>query len=58
MAGDALLSIDGQSVTGLRHLIGLLTAKGAGTTVTLSLVRGGSVIERSVALGERPRRQC
>ncbi|MEO0603652.1 MAG: PDZ domain-containing protein, partial [Myxococcota bacterium] len=58
MAGDALLSIDGQSVTGLRHLIGLLTAKGAGTTVTLSLVRSGDVIERSVALGERPRRQC
>ncbi|MEN0067896.1 MAG: trypsin-like peptidase domain-containing protein [Myxococcota bacterium] len=56
--GDALLSIDGQSVTGLRHLIGLLTAKGAGTTVALSLVRAGAVVERSVKLGERPRRPC
>ncbi len=57
-AGDALLAIDGQPVTGLRHLIGLLTGKGAGTTVTLTLIRGTSQIERSVRLGERPRRQC
>jgi len=56
--GDALVSIDGQPVTGLRHLIGLLTAKGAGTEVSLSLVRAGSPIERSVRLGERPRRRC
>ena len=58
VVGDALLSIDGQAITGLRHLIGLLTAKGAQTTVSLSLVRGGEVIARSVKLGERPRRQC
>lgn len=56
--GDALLRIDEQPVTGLRHLIGLLTAKGAGTEVTLSLVRSGERIDRKVKLGERPKRGC
>lgn len=55
--GDALVRIDGQAVTGIRHLIGLLTAKGADAEVTLTVVRAGQLQDLAVTLGARPRRR-
>lgn len=53
--GDALIGLDGAPVTGLRHLLGLLSARGAGREVTLSLLRAGARVELPVVLGTRPR---
>ena len=55
--GDALVRLDGQAVTGLRHLMGLLATKGAGADVTLTLLRAGAMVDVSVKLGARPARK-
>lgn len=55
--GDALVQVDGQPVTGLRHLVGLLTAKGADAEVVLTMVRAGTPTAVTVNLGARPRRR-
>lgn len=57
LVGDALVRVDGQSVVSLRQLLGLLAAKGAGTTVKLAVIRAGALTELDVALGARPHRQ-
>jgi S1-C subfamily serine protease len=54
--GDAVLRLDGQSVTGLRHLLGMLAAKGAGTPVKLTVLRAGALLDLDVVLGTRPQR--
>lgn len=51
--GDALVKLDGQPVTGIRHLLGLLSAKGAGAEVTLTVIRAGAVQDVKVTLGAR-----
>jgi serine protease DegQ len=53
--GDALVRFDGQPVTGVRHLLGLLATTGAGAQVKLTVVRGGGLKEVTVTLGARPR---
>lgn len=53
--GDALVQLDGQSVVGVRQLLGLLSTKGAGATVKLSVVRSGALTQVDVVLGARPR---
>ncbi len=55
LVGDALVRLDGQSVTGIRHLLALLGAKGAGTEVTLTVLRAGTLQDVKVTLGARPR---
>lgn len=55
--GDALVRFDGQAVTGVRHLLGLLASTGAGATATLTVVRSGALVDVKVTLGARPRRQ-
>jgi S1-C subfamily serine protease len=54
--GDALVRIDGLSITGLRHLMGTLGAKGAGADVVLTVVRAGQVVDVPVGLSARPPR--
>lgn len=54
--GDLLARFDGIAVDGIRHLLGLLSAKGAGATVTLSLTRGGEARDVQIALAARPAR--
>ena len=52
LAGDEIVSVDGQDVTGPNgYLYGSLTRVLEGTTVTLGLGRGGSV---AVVAGKRP----
>jgi S1-C subfamily serine protease len=57
LVGDALIQIDGRPVTGLRQLVGVLTAKGAGAQVSLTVVRAGRVIDVGVELGARKGRR-
>lgn len=56
--GDLLRTLDGIAVHGVRHLLGLLAAKGAGTEVELVLQRGGQPHPARITLGARPRRGC
>ncbi|HHO51483.1 MAG TPA: PDZ domain-containing protein [Deltaproteobacteria bacterium] len=55
--GDALVRLDGDAVTGLRHLVGLLAARGAGAEVVLTVVRAGKLKDVRVTLGIRPQRR-
>lgn len=54
--GDVLHRFDGLPVQGIRHLLGLLAARGAGATITLSTMRGGTPREVSITLATRPSR--
>ncbi len=53
LLGDILLSLDGESLTGIDDLVGLLDQKRIGTEVTLRLLRAGQPQERTVAVGAR-----
>lgn len=55
--GDALVRLDGDTVTGLRHLVGLLAARGSGAEVVLTVVRAGKLEDVPVVLGSRPQRR-
>jgi S1-C subfamily serine protease len=57
LVGDALVRVDGQPIAGLRHLLGVLAAKGAGTTVGVTVVRAGALTDLDIVLGTRPMRQ-
>ncbi len=54
--GDVLHRFDGIEVDGVRHLLGLLAARGAGAEVVLSMHRGGDQREVKLALAARPGR--
>jgi S1-C subfamily serine protease len=54
--GDVLHRFDGLPVGGIRHLLGLLAARGAVATVSLSMARGGAPREVSITLVARPSR--
>ena len=55
LVGDALVRIDGQPLTGLRHLLATLSAKGAGANVVLTVLRAGALQDIPLTLGARPR---
>ncbi len=54
--GDVLSRFDGVAVEGIRHLLGLLGARGAGAAVTLAITRGGDPREVAITLAQRPAR--
>jgi S1-C subfamily serine protease len=57
VGGDVIVSIDGQDVTDMTGLISYLTARTqVGQTVTLGVLRDGSLGELDVTLGTRPER--
>jgi len=58
LVGDALIRMDGQPLTGLRHLLALLAAKGAGATVVLTVLRASALQDVTLTLGARPRPRC
>jgi S1-C subfamily serine protease len=58
LVGDALVRMDGQPLTGLRHLLALLSAKGAGANVVLTVLRAGALQDIPLTLGARPRPSC
>jgi S1-C subfamily serine protease len=54
--GDVLHRFDGIPVDGVRHLLGLLAARGAGAEVGLQMARGGEPREVRLSLAARPGR--
>jgi putative serine protease PepD len=53
-AGDTIVGFDGKAVASPDALAGLVNAKQAGDTVTLTVRRGGSEQQLTVTLGEQP----
>ncbi len=53
--GDLIIAIDGQSVKNFNEMMRyLINNKGAGDTVTLTVLRGGQQVDVVVTLGKRP----
>ena len=54
LVGDVLLALDGQPISSPEDLLDLLVGDRVGRTVTLRVLRGRSVTEVPVTIGERP----
>lgn len=52
--GDVITSVDGRHIKTTRDLIDYVSAKGPHASVTLTVLRNGKSVERTVKLGERP----
>ena len=52
--GDVIVQVDGQAVTGIAQLAGLVDAKKIGDTVELTIDRGGSKTTLKATLGQWP----
>jgi len=52
--GDILISMDGQSVTGLEDVQSHLAGEAIGKTLPLKFVRGGAIQTVSIVVAERP----
>jgi S1-C subfamily serine protease len=58
LIGDILLELDQHKVSDLDTLQAALGGDRVGKLVRASVARGGVLVESSVTVGERPRRQC
>jgi S1-C subfamily serine protease len=56
--GDVLVALDGTSVTGTDDVQEFLSGDRVGKPLQASLLRGGDLIERTITVGERPRRRA
>jgi S1-C subfamily serine protease len=56
MVGDLISHWNGQEVARVRGVMQLLGPASVGTQVALKLVRGGTAVEKTITIGERPRR--
>jgi S1-C subfamily serine protease len=56
MVGDLITHWNGQEVARVRGVMQLLGPDSVGTQVALKLVRGGTAAEKTITIGERPRR--
>ena len=54
LVGDVLLEFDGHHVEAPEELLDLLLGDRVGKSVALKVLRGGTVVELTVAVGERP----
>ena len=54
LAGDVIVGVDGQAVTGTGEVMRNIGGAGPGTRLTLTVVRDGTEQEITVRLGERP----
>jgi S1-C subfamily serine protease len=54
MVGDVLLALDGQPIASPEDLLDLLVGDRVGRTMALRVLRGLSVTEVAVTVGERP----
>src|ERR1700688_3185549 len=52
--GDIITAVDGRHIKTTRDLIDYVSAKGPRASVTLTLLRNGKTLDRTVNLGERP----
>jgi S1-C subfamily serine protease len=54
LVGDVLLALDGTPIESPEHLLDVLMTIGAGRSARLQLLRGGTLTELNVNVGERP----
>src|SRR5262249_11108809 len=54
LVGDVLLEFDGRAIESPRELLDLLLGDRVGRAVPLKLLRGGTVTDITVTVGERP----
>jgi len=54
LVGDVLLEFDGHAVEAPEELLDLLLGDRVGRTVTLKVLRGGTALDLTVVVGERP----
>jgi serine protease DegQ len=54
LVGDVLFELDGHTIGSPEHLLDLLTGQRVGRQAALRLLRGGTVVELGVTIGERP----
>jgi S1-C subfamily serine protease len=55
LVGDVILELDGQPVESPENLFDLLVGDRVAKRVTLKVHRGGTVVDASVTIGERPK---
>jgi S1-C subfamily serine protease len=53
--GDVIVSFDGKPVSDPSDVLAQLSGERVGTSVAVTLVRGGQVTSTSLTIGERPR---
>ncbi|HXA66786.1 MAG TPA: S1C family serine protease, partial [Bryobacteraceae bacterium] len=58
LIGDVLIALDGTSVAGTDDVQEFLSGDRVGKPLTSSWLRGGELIERTITVGERPRRRA
>ncbi len=58
LIGDVLIALDGTSVTGTDDVQEFLSGDRVGKPLKASLLRGGELTERTITVGERPRRRA
>jgi S1-C subfamily serine protease len=51
--GDVIVACNGQAIRGIQSLLASLGPDSPGTTVTLSVLRGGAPVEKTLTVGER-----
>jgi S1-C subfamily serine protease len=56
LVGDIITQWNGQDVSRVRAIMQLLGPESVGGSVALKLIRGGAPLEKSITIGERPRR--
>ena len=57
MIGDVVVALDGVPVSDTADVQALLGPERVGTTIGASIIRAGLLAERSIMIGERPRRE-
>ena len=58
LIGDVLIALDGTSVAGTDDVQEFLSGDRVGKALTSSWLRGGDLFERTITVGERPRRRA
>lgn len=54
LSGDQIISLDGQSFTDISRLINYIASKAPGETISISVQRGGGILDLTLILGSRP----
>jgi S1-C subfamily serine protease len=56
LVGDVMLTLDGNSIESPEQLMDLLMSAGAGKIMKTQVIRGGTLADATVTVGERPAR--
>ena len=54
LIGDVLVALDGTSVSDTGDVLAMLVPERVGKTISAQIIRGGTLIEVAIAVGERP----